>query len=195
MMKKQILKYNSIINGLKVIVLAIFPFITLPYVTRVLGASNIGLVQFSSVLVSSFVLMSNLGVNSYAIRKASSFRKNRNKISVFASEIFSINLFTTIIAFICLFLITVLFQKIYSYHIIIWILSIQLFLNLIGFEWLFTIYEKFFYMTIRSIVFQLISCIGIFAFVHTKEDVLLYVIFTLISNSFIYLVNFFQLKK
>ena len=66
-MFKLILQSASVLN-------IIFPIITFPYVSRVLGVDGIEIYNFSNSIISYFLLIATLGINSYAVREAASFR-------------------------------------------------------------------------------------------------------------------------
>ena len=95
-MKKKSLGLNAFLNGLKSILNLLFPLITFPYVSRVLGVKGIGIYNYSNSIVSYFLLIAALGISTYAIREGSKYRDNNEKIGKFASEVFTINLWSTI---------------------------------------------------------------------------------------------------
>ncbi|HEM4956090.1 TPA: oligosaccharide flippase family protein, partial [Streptococcus suis] len=52
---------NYIYSSLYQIFLVIVPFLTIPYVSRVLGAELIGINSYTNTIMSYFVLFANLG--------------------------------------------------------------------------------------------------------------------------------------
>lgn len=54
------------------------------------------------------------------------------------------------------------------------IVSITIFLNAIGVEWLYKAMEQYTYITVRSVIFKLVALIAMFLLVHTKEDYVIY---------------------
>ncbi|WP_455058328.1 oligosaccharide flippase family protein, partial [Jutongia sp.] len=73
-MKNRSLKLNTILNIVKQLCSVLFPLITIPYVTRILQATNYGKVNFSSSIISYFVLFAAFGINNYAIREGGQIR-------------------------------------------------------------------------------------------------------------------------
>ena len=67
-MKKKSLTVNAILNILRQCSNIIFPLITYPYITRVLGNENLGRYSFSDSVVQFFILFDSLGIPTYAIR-------------------------------------------------------------------------------------------------------------------------------
>ncbi len=66
----------------------IIPFITIPYITRVVGLENFGLIEYASSLVSYFVLMINFGFDTTATRKIARLKGDFERISVVFSHIY-----------------------------------------------------------------------------------------------------------
>lgn len=194
-MENKSIKKNAILNTIKVLMSVIFPLITFPYATRVLGTDNIGKVQFVSSFITFFTLLATLGINNYAVREGATYRENRKKISEFASEIFSVNLVCTLLSYIVLFIIILIPSKLTSYITLIIIQSIQIFFTTIGVDWIYTIYEDYLYITIRAILVQIISLILLFLLVHDNEDYYVYALITVIANSGVNILNFFHSKK
>lgn len=194
-MKQKSIKKNAILNVIRVLLVAVFPLITFPYASRILETENIGAVQFASSLVYFFILFAMLGVNGYAVREGSPLREDRKKISKFASEVFSINVITSLITYIALFLFLLLPTKVSDNSVLVWIFSIQIIFTVIGIDWIYTIYEDYLYITIRSVAIQFISLILMFLFVKSKSDYYIYALITVFANSSVYLFNYFHSKK
>ena len=77
----------------------IFPLITFPYVSRVLGVDNLGSFNFANSVISYFVLAAGLGISTYAIREGSRFRDDNSKFKHFADEMFTINMAATAVSY------------------------------------------------------------------------------------------------
>lgn len=194
-MTEKSIKKNAILNIIKVLMSIIFPLITFPYATRMLGTDNIGKIQFSTSIINFIMLFAALGINSYAVREGVNHRDDRKKISDFASDIFSINLIFTVLSYVILFIILLIPTKLNNYTKLLLIQSIQIFFTTIGVDWIYTIYEDYFYITIRAIGVQVISLILLFVFVHKLEDYLTYALITVIANSGVNILNFIHAKK
>ena len=88
MIKEKSLKKNAFFNVLKTLMGIIFPLITFPYISRKLTVEGIGIYNFSNSIVSYFLMIAALGINSYAIREGAKYRNDRNKIERFSDEVF-----------------------------------------------------------------------------------------------------------
>lgn len=194
-MKKKSLGINAFLNGLRSVLNLFFPLITFPYVSRVLSVSGIGIYNFSNTYVSYFILIAGLGIATYAVREGAKYREDKTKIDTFASQIFSLNIIATIIAYILLFATLIIFDNLHNYVTCILIFSIQILFTTLGTEWIYTIYEDYTYITIRSIVFKIISIILLFLLVKKPEDYLIYAAITVFSAVGSNLLNFFHAQN
>lgn len=194
-MKNKSLGLNAFLNGLRSVLNIIFPIITFPYVSRVLSVGELGKYNWSSSFVSYFLLIAGLGITTYVVREGTKFRNDRNEISAFASQVFSINVFSTIISYILLFLCVLIFPKVQSYSTCIYIFSIQIVFTTLGTEWIYSIFEEYTYITVRSIVFKILSVVMLFIFVRSKGDYLNYVGITVFSAVGSNILNYLHARK
>lgn len=189
------LQKNAIMSGLNMGLSVVFPLITLPYVSRVLGVENIGKYNFSNNFVSYFILIAALGVNTYGIRECAKVRENSDKASSFVSQIFSINLITTFFSYLLLFAILYGFDSFSPYRSCILIFSSTLFFTTLGVEWVYKAYEQFTYITVRNAVFKVIALGLLFIFVRHEGDYLKYAAITVFATCGSYVVNFIHSRK
>lgn len=179
-MKKSLGK-NAFLNGFKNILNLLFPLLTFPYVSNILNVEAIGQYNFAQTAVSYFSLVAGLGISSYAIREGAKYR-GKKEFNIFASEVFLCNVLSTIIAYLFLVLCMIFVDKFKAYTTLIWVFSIQIVFTTIGIEWLYSIYEEYGYITIRSIAVKIISIVMIFAFVRDSCDVINYAAITVFAS-------------
>lgn len=189
------LKKNTIYSIIKTCSSILFPLITFPYILRVLLTENVGKVNFGMSVVSYFTLIAGLGISTYAIRECASVKNDKTKLGDIASQIFSINIITTVISYILLACALIFYSKIENYRILIIIQSVSIIFTTLGAEWLNTAMEDFKYITLRTLLFQLISLGLMFAFVHNPDDYYKYAIVSVISVSGAQLINIWYRKK
>lgn len=171
---KKSLKINSIMNIIQSMFAVIVPMFTFPYVSRVLGVHNMGKINYSNSIISYFVLVANLGVAAYASREVALVRNDKKRASQVASEIFSLNILSTLVAYILLALTIVGVDKFATYRLLLLITSINIITNVASTSWVFGVYEEYSYAAIRSIVSQLFVVGCLFLFIQKKEDYILY---------------------
>ena len=154
---KKSLGVNAMLNGLRTAIDLLFPLVTFPYATRTLSVDNVGAFGFSASVIGYFIMLSALGVTAYAIREGSKIRDDRQKLDAFASEVFTINMASTLASYLLLAVCLYFVPTLRHYSLLIGVLSVQIFFATIGTEWVYSIFEEYAYITVRSIVFKLIS--------------------------------------
>lgn len=186
---------NTVYNTIKTISSIIYPLITFPYVSRVLGAENVGKVNFSSSYVSYFSLITTLGITSYAIRECSLVKNDKEELEKTSSQIYSINVCMATIAYIVLVLSIILVPKLSGYRTLILIQSLGIIFTVIGTDWLNTAMEDFRFIAIRTASFQILALAFMFIFVRSREHYHAYAITAIIASSGAYIANVFYRNK
>jgi O-antigen/teichoic acid export membrane protein len=194
MVEKSIQK-NVFYNVLKTILSLIFPFISFPYVSRILGPAGLGKINFAGSIISYAIMFASLGIQAYGIREAAKKRDNKEELSVFIAEILRINFFSTIIAYIVLFCTVFFVPKFAEYRILLLLTSCNILFVTIGIDWLYSALEEYKYITSRSFITQLLSLIALFIFIKKPEDYLKYALISVCANSGSNLFNFFHSRK
>lgn len=189
-MKNKSFAKNAFFYMCKTLVQILFPIITLPYISRILGVEKIGQYNFATAYVSYFALIANLGIQTYAVRTGSEIRDDKKQLNAFANEIYTINVISTIAALLLLFLILLTSNILAQYIMLASILSITIPLTTIGTEWIFNIYEDFTYISIRSMIFQAASILLMILFVKKAEDVFIYAFITVMASAGANILNY-----
>ena len=127
------LKKNAIYAFFKTFMNIAFPIITFPYASRILTPESIGKVNFSNSIIQYFIILASLGINTYATREAAKLKDDKEKLSTFAQEIFTINLISTFISYILFFILLFKIQIFKPYFTIMLISCTKIFFNLISF--------------------------------------------------------------
>lgn len=194
MKKVKSIKFNFVMNLIRVLMTILFPLITYPYATRILHTSGMGRATYVASIVSYFQLIAAFGVNNYAITEGAKIRDDKQKLNKFASEMFFINLVSTGIAYIS-FAVFLFMPKFEGYQFLLIIGSTSILFTTLGMEWLYELLEEYRYITVRSIAFQIISLVALFIVVRDGGDVAWYVALTAISTAGSGILNFFHSRK
>ena len=194
-MEEKSIKKNTIYNAIKTLSSILFPLITIPYINRVLLPENVGKINFGLSIVSYFELIATLGISTYAIRECSRVRDSIEDLSFTASQIFSINVLSTIVSYFLLAITLVFYRKIEGYKLLIIIQSANIVATTFGADWLNSAMEDFKYITSRTIIFQFLSLILLFVFVHKPDDYIRYAWISLVSSAGANLVNVVYRKR
>lgn len=185
---------NAALNSVRSILSILFPLITYPYVTRILQAENLGKVNFASSTISYFSLIAVLGMTTYAAREGVQYRSDRKKLNQFSSELFTLNIVTTAGALmllgVCLFV-----PRFYQYAGLLLIYSSTIAFSTIGVEWLYVVEEDYTYITLRSILVQIISVVLMFVLVKKSTDFYIYAAINALSSVGSSIFNFVHSKK
>lgn len=194
-MKEKKLSVNVALNVFKTVLNLCFPLITFPYVSRVIQTENYGKINFVSSIISYFLLIASLGISAYAIREGSKIRNNKDEFKKFSSEIFTINIIFTFFSYMLLLITYLFWYKLHQYMSLVLIQSLIIFFTTLGVEWIYSIYEDFLYITIRSIIFQVLSIILLFVLVKSPDDYLIYAGITVLSSVGSNIFNFINSRK
>ena len=188
-------KFNFIMNAILTASAFIFPLITYPYVSRVLGPDNIGKVSFATSVVYYFSMFAQLGIPTYGISACARVRDDKEKLSRTVQEIMIINLIMT--AFVYAVFAVSLFSvpKISAEKPLFLVIGATVLFNTIGVEWLYKALEQYSYITAVSILFKLISVAAMFAFVHSASDYVIYGGISIIAATGSSLMNFIRLRR
>lgn len=152
----------------------LFPLITFPYVARVLGPVYIGKVSFAESIVTYFVIFASLGIPLYGIREIAKVRDNKEALSRTFSELFVINLLAMLLsAFLYIgFFLSV--EKIQAEKILFLVVGLNIVLSIFSIDWLFKGLENYRYITIRSLIFKIVSAGFLFLLVKSVNDYVYY---------------------
>ena len=188
-------KGNIFLNGINTITSIIFPVITFPYAARVLLPEGIGAVNFLNSIVNYIVLLTSLGIPMYALKEVAKYRNDihkRNKITI---ELILLSSILCIIGYLIVLILSKCVPQINDQSALFYILSLSIFFNAIGVNWYYQGIEDFKFITIRGVIFRLISALSLFLFVKDSKDILIYGLIIVGSTVGNNLINFINLKS
>lgn len=173
----------------------LFPIITFPYVTRVLGVENLGAYNFSMSVVSYFSIFAMMGMAVVGVREVAKAKDNKEELSKVFSSLIVLNLLTTFVATIVLVLLINIIPSFKSHSSLLYIGVAQLFCGSLLIEWLFKGLEDFQFITIRAIAIRCLYVIAVFVFVREAEDYFIYFVLTAAVTVVNALVNIFYSRR
>ncbi|MFQ7300240.1 MAG: flippase [Clostridium sp.] len=146
------------------------PLITAPYLSRILGASGVGIYSYYFTIANYFVYFAMLGVSNYGTRSiAKSNDKDRDKAFW---NIYGVQIIASLIVF-CVYILYVINTK-NENRVIPLIQSIFVLSAAFDINWYFFGTEKFKLTTIRNVIIKVSALIAIFIFIKDKNDIWLY---------------------
>lgn len=188
------LKYNTFFNFLLTISTLLFPLITMPYISRILNISDIGVINNGSALYTLFANLSSFGLISYGAREIARCRDNNKETNVVFFSVLFLHCIATFL-FVIIFIIYTLTITDVLLKKILWLYILLLIISPFNIEWFYTGKEEFRYIAIRSILVKTISFLLVFLLVHKEDDIFKYATLTIISQGANTLFNIFNARK
>lgn len=194
-MQVKSLKHNFTMYFIRTFFNLGFGIMIFPLVARKLGAENLGKIQYVESIVAYFLLFINLGIDNYGKREVALYRKNREKLKEIVSELFIILIINTFIGIGIYFVFIFFYVKDIIIKNILFIFSLNIFLNCLSLEWFFVGVENQSYITKRNLFLKVVSAILILTLIKSKKDIYIYsgiLVFSLVSMN---LFNFYNVKN
>ncbi len=185
------IKKNFVWSSILTVAGYLFPLITFPYVTRVLGVEGLGNYQFAYSTIEYFCIFAMLGMGAIGIREVAKEKGDREKLSQTFSSLVIINLITTFLAIIVLLALTFIIPSFISHSKMLYIGIARILCNTLLIEWLFKGLEDFRFITVRAILVRCVYVASVFLFVKGENDYVIYFLLstlTVVVNSVINLV-------
>ena len=133
---KKSIGINMILNVLRQTLTVIFPLITYPYALRILGVVNIGKVNYGSSIITYFSMIASLGIGTYAVREGAKRKNEKQELSNFANQVFTINIISTLISYLILFFSLRYVGILTTYTKLILIQSLTIVFTTMGVDWI-----------------------------------------------------------
>lgn len=174
---------NYVYNTIYHLLILLAPIVTTPYVSRVLGVTNIGIYNFAKSIVTYFVLIGVVGTSLYGQREIAYLQDDAEKRT---KTFWEIELFRLTTVLLCLIAFGVSFCISGEYVIIYRILSIEIIAAGVDISWLYMGMENFKITAVRSIIVKCTGIVLLFIFVKSQSDLPIYalciVLPTIIAN-------------
>lgn len=171
----------------------IFPLITVPYISRVLGVENTGIYAYTNSVVNMFMLITMLGINNFGNRSIAKCRDDSKQLEKTFSSIYSLQLIMCIL--ITVFYCGYIWGYAKQYKTILVIQGIQLLSVAFDVNWFFWGLEKFKLTVVRNFIVKIISIVCIFIFVKKSSDLQIYTFIMVCATLFSQLYLFFNVQK
>lgn len=172
------IKRNFVFSGLLTVSNYVYPLLVFPYISRVLGVSNIGLCGFADGVINYFTLISMMGISTVGIREIAKVKDKPLEVSRIFTSLLSLNILLTIVALIALAVSITFVPELQGNLKLMLIGAGRLIFNLFLIEWLYSGMERFQFIAIRSIILKVLYVASIYIFVHQEDDYILYYLLT-----------------
>lgn len=185
---------NLILNITRVGLNLLFPLVTFPYISKVLGPVNLGKVNFTASVINYFVLIASMGIPSYGVIICAKAKEDKERLKQTVCELLYINFSLVIVAYTLFLFSLISVKKFEEYRTLFFVQSISIVLTAAGVDWLYSALEDFTYITFRSIGFKLISAVLIFTCVRKQDDYIIYALILIFSTIGSCVLNFLHAK-
>lgn len=193
--RRTTVKGNAALSVVKQLFSIAFPMITFPYVTRILGAENYGKYTFSASIVNYISYIGAAGILRYAIRECSRIREDKEKQEKLVNEIFTINICTTFVAYVVLFVLLLTVPMLHDYAKIILILSLSVLFTTLGTDWINNAYEDYFFITVRYIISQILAVLMLFLLVQNSNNLFEYACVSVFGGILANILNIVHIRR
>lgn len=192
-MSAKSIRKNYIYNLTYQILTLITPFITTPYVSRVLGPAQIGVQSFAWTVSIYFGMFASMGIDTFGYREISYMQDDREGRTRVFWELKLLSLITSL-AWLSVY-ITLVNIYVRNYHLLYYVLSFNIVGGFFSPGFLFTGMEEFGTMVARNVIIKIFDIAFIFLFIKEPSDLTLYV-FGMLFFSFLGGVSLYpELKK
>lgn len=175
------IKKNYILNLVTQILTFMTPFLTAPYIARVLNADGIGFFSYAQSISSYFTLLAVLGINDYGRRQVAYYQDDIEKRSFYFWNIKALSFMTVTL---CTAAYVIFILPRFNYHIIYILLIANIVSNFFDVNWFFASLEQFEKIVFRNIFIRIFDVAYIFLFVHSKDDLVIYAFGMVLVNFF-----------
>lgn len=159
----------------------LFPILSFPYVSRVIGPEGIGKVQFIFSFSQYFALVASIGIPIYGMKEIARHRDDLEGRSKIFSELIAVYLFTSVCLSVIYLMVICSFPYFKADREMYIAATCMVLLSFSHIEWLYTGMEEFRSITVRSVVFKLIGLLLLFFFIKERTDYTLYLYIMMFS--------------
>lgn len=174
------LKRNLLYNVSYQLLILIVPFITSPYVSRVLGPEGLGYYSVTTAIVKYFYLFALLGMANYGNRTIAKYKGDKETLSITFWNLFYFQLIVSSIA-LTVYVIYALTFGIATYGIVSMCQIPYILSAVFEISWFFYGMKDFKSIVLRNAGIKIITAVSVFLFVKEKSDVWIYVLINALS--------------
>lgn len=186
--KKVSIKKNYLYSLLNKFVAVLVPILVTPYLARVIEPDGNGAISFVGSIASYFILIANIGIETYGQRIISIHREDKAYLKKFFYEITILRVVLTVL---CLLIYSVCFISIFNSNdnVLFIVYAFWIFAIIFDFTWFFQGVENFKVLAGCNIVTRIIYVALTFILVKTKSDIYVAAGLAVVNMSLPYLIS------
>ena len=192
--------YRGIVNNISWLVLlnilnVFVPYMTLPYVARILSPSGFGNFSFAISSLTYFIAIIDYGFNLTGVKEIAKVKYNDlEKMSSIYYSIIIIRLIFLLIITPVLIMFVLYIPALYQIHLLIFILWWILLATAISSSWFFQGIQQCRIFTLICLLIRILFMITVFIFVNSSEDIYIYAILYVLSQVSISVLSFCYIR-
>lgn len=164
---------NYIYNVIYQVIVVLAPIITTPYISRVLGATNIGVFSYVQSIATYFVLFGALGSSLYGQREIAYVQDDADKRTLVFKEIITFRIITVLLATL---IYMIIFCRGGARQSIYLIMTVEVAASAFDISWFFMGLQDFKRTVMRNVIIKVLSILLMFVLVKKESDVVMYAI-------------------
>lgn len=162
------IKKNFMYQMIYEVLVLILPFVTSPYIARVIGAEGLGIYSYSYSVAYYFVLFSMLGIKNYGTRAIARVRDDGKSLNETFSNIAALHIIISAIC--CIAYVVYVFGSESEGRLYAEIQTLYVLSGLFDISWFYFGIERFKLTVTRNILIKIINVVCVFVFVRTEDD-------------------------
>ncbi len=148
----------------------LLPFLTIPYLVRVLGPDKYGLIIFAQGIIQYFNILTDYGFSISATHEISVNRDNPERIGEIFSSVIFIRILLMLLSLAILLFLVFSIGKLRSEYLLYLLTFGAVFGNIFSPVWFFQGLERMKYITVLSVINRLFFTIAIFLFIRNASQ-------------------------
>lgn len=191
-MAKSSIKKNFLYQMIYELLVIILPFVTSPYIARVIGAEGLGTYSYTYSVAYYFVLFSMLGLKNYGNRSIARIRENQEFLNQTFTEIYVLHFLTSAV---CVLIYIIYCIQLKEDRLFAWIQFAFVLSGLFDISWFFFGIEKFKLTVTRNIIIKILNVVCVFMFVKQAADLWKYCLIMSLGMLISQLMLWFSVRK
>lgn len=173
----------------------VFPLLTFPYLTRILGPANYGVVVFSNAAMSYFQMLLEFGFILSATSEISLHRDDIQKVQKITFSVIWAKMLLSIAGAFVLFFCIAFVEKFKEYSLFFILSYLGIFLTIFLPDFLFRGIERMSILTYRVIAAKFVYTLCIFLFIRKASDFIFVPVSVIVSNLVAVLLTWLEILK
>ncbi|MBR6162848.1 oligosaccharide flippase family protein [bacterium] len=191
---KKALLNNTFALFLNQIILYVFPFIVVPYLTRIFTVDTYGRINYAQAIVEYFAMFIAFGFGIFGVREIATNRNNPETVNKIYNTVFFSQLILFCISLLLLIILCCLPKFRNDYYIFL-LLFLQQFGIILYSAWFYQGIENMKFITILNLIGHVLEIILTFLLIKSNDDFLLWLILIVLNITFIGIISWFIRKK